>query len=399
MGVISNMSIGQFHSIVTLAWGLICLLMGINLLAFNIPEKEIVRTYKTSVRILAIDYLVLSILTFCMVFFGLRNSPDDIFPIPILLINLSQGLILTYSLVTLYAPNDYAWKKVIYFNIIPLSVLIVIYTICALMFGDPVCDSFTYFFSHLSHPAILMRFILLLFIVYQITFFAIQVQKLAVRYTECLNQYYSDTIQLKPQWAKKNFYFATSIGILSIVTCLFKNIIYDTIFTIVFCFFYYLFALRYMRYESIFLKLEPKFIEDLFLASKSENTPMEDKQIGFNWEIARNQIVEQKLFLQSGITVNDMAELFQTNRTSFSAALNKVEGQNFNTFINRLRIEYAKQLLIEKPEQSISKISERCGFTEQSNFTRQFKQHCNETPAVWKKKATFYQFDKEIYTN
>ena len=387
MGFISIMSIGQIHSVATFTLGLICLLMGVNLLAFNIPEKEIVRTYKASVRILAVNYLVLSFLVFCMEFFGLRNSPDDIFPMPILMINLSQGLILTYSLVTLYAPKHYAWEKVIYYNIIPLSLLIAIYTICAMMFGDPVCDSLTYFFSNLSHPVILMRFILLLFVVYQIAFFAIQIQKLAVRYTECLNQYYSDTIQLKPEWAKRNFYFATTIGVLSLVTCLFKNILYDTIFTILFAGFYYLFALRYMRYESIFMKLEPKFIEDLSLADKSENITTDDKQNGFIWKNARTHIIEQKLFLQSGITVKDLAELFQTNRTSFSAALNKHERENFNTFINRLRIEHAKQLLLEKPELTIAYISEQCGYSEQSNFTRQFKQHCNETPAAWAKNS------------
>ena len=119
-------SIGQIHSIITLAWGMICLLMGINLLAFNIPEKKIVQTYRTSVKVLAANYLVLSVLIFCMVFFGLRNSPDDIFPFPVLLLNLSQGIIFPYTLISLYSPNNYAFKRIIFYNIVLLILLITI---------------------------------------------------------------------------------------------------------------------------------------------------------------------------------------------------------------------------------------------------------------------------------
>ncbi|NCA80186.1 MAG: AraC family transcriptional regulator [Sphingobacteriia bacterium] len=382
---ISIISTGQIHSIITLAWGMICLLMGINLLAFNIPEKKIVQSYRTSVKVLAANYLVLSVVIFCMVLFGLRNSPDDIFPFPVLLLNLSQGIIFPYTLISLYSPNNSAFKRIIFFNIILLIILIIIYLTFAVIFGDPLSNSLPFFFSHLLHPTILIRFLLLLFSLFQIAFYIFQVQKMSLHYIKHMNEYYSDTIQLKPQWARKNFYFAATIAMLSVVASLFKDVIYDTVFTVIFGFFYYLFALRYMRYESIFFKLEPKFIEDLNPASKAEYVFSEDKKKRFSWENARTQIIEQQLYLHPGITVNDMAELFRTNRTTFSAALNKNEKLSFNSFINRLRIEHAKQLLIDKPELSIVQIAEQCGYSEQSNFTRHFKQYCDQTPAVWSK--------------
>jgi AraC-like DNA-binding protein len=212
------------------------------------------------------------------------------------------------------------------------------------------------------------------------------IRKLSKRYINQLNYYYSDTVQLKPQWAKNNFYFAVMIGVLAILSSLFKDMLLDTLFTILFCIYYFFFALMYMGYEKIFMRLEPEFIDDL-----SQPLPIEihirgEKQsTGFNWEKVRNQIIDQQLYLQSGITVNDMAELFHTNRTTFSNALNKNEKQNFNAFINQLRIAHAKCLLLEKPQLTIVEISQQCGYTEQSNFTRQFKQQCNETPAAWLK--------------
>ena len=365
--------------------------MGVTLMAFNIPEYETVKTYRISVRILSANYLILSLLVFCMVFFGLRNCPDDVFPFPVLLISTSQGFIFAYALVSLYAPKNFARKKVLYYNILPLSLLIILYGVFAAFLGDPVCTSIPDFFSKLLHPTIFIRLLLLVFNIFQIVFYNSMVQKLSVRYTQYLNQYYSDTIQLKPQWAKKNFYMAVMVGLMSIISSLFKDVLIDTIFTVLFCIYYFLFAIMYMQYEEIFKKLEPEFIEDLTQRNPVQKIISGEKKFcGFNWLTAKRHIIDKKLYLQSGVTVNDMAEFFNTNRTTFSTLLNKNERQNFNSFINTLRIEHAKQLLIENPQLSIVEISQQCGYTEQSNFTRQFKLLCNETPAAWVKMQRKY---------
>jgi len=289
-------------------------------------------------------------------------------------------------LVSLYAPKNFARKKVLYYNILPLSLLIILYGVFAAFLGDPVCTSIPDFFSKLLHPTIFIRLLLLVFNIFQIVFYNSMVQKLSVRYTQYLNQYYSDTIQLKPQWAKKNFYMAVMVGLMSIISSLFKDVLIDTIFTVLFCIYYFLFAIMYMQYEEIFKKLEPEFIEDLTQRNPVQKIISGEKKFcGFNWLTAKRHIIDKKLYLQSGVTVNDMAEFFNTNRTTFSTLLNKNERQNFNSFINTLRIEHAKQLLIENPQLSIVEISQQCGYTEQSNFTRQFKLLCNETPAAWVK--------------
>lgn len=381
------MSVELFHSIVTFIWGLICLLMSVTLFVFNIPEKETAKAYRISVQILSLNYLILSLLVFCMVFLNLRNSPDDVFPFPTLLISTSQGIVFAYALILLYVPKNFAKKTILYYNVFPLSLLITMYVGFASLFGDPICKSIPDFFSQLYSPAILMRFLLLLFNVYQIFFFYRLVQKLSARYAKHLNHYYSDTIQLKPQWAKKSYSFAVMIGILAIISSLFKDVLIDSIFTIIFCAFYFLFAIMYMQYKGIFTKLEPDFIEDLERVNKVQNVIREEKKLStFNWDMVKNHIIDQKLYLQSGISVNDMAMIFRTNRTTFSSMLNKNEGQNFNSFINQLRIEYAKQLLLENNELTMADIARECGYTEQSNFTRHFKRICNETPAVWTKK-------------
>jgi AraC-like DNA-binding protein len=157
----------------------------------------------------------------------------------------------------------------------------------------------------------------------------------------------------------------------------------------------FLFTLMYMQYKSIATSLDPASVDDSFQGDSRDDVYGEEnpKNI-FNWQKARHYIINQKLYLQAGITVNKLSELFHTNRTSFSSAVNKNEGQNFSMFINQLRMVEAKKILTENPEKTLTEIAQHCGYTEQSNFTRQFRQLCGDTPAVWKEKNKKRSDDK-----
>jgi AraC-like DNA-binding protein len=211
-------------------------------------------------------------------------------------------------------------------------------------------------------------------------------QKLSLRYVKKMNQYFSDTVQLKPQWAKKNFYFAAFFGVLSIVSSLFKDVVIDIWFTVLFAVYYIFFALRYMDYNRIFSLLENDFFEELTsvepISTEKLQTSTSRK---FDWIQAKEQIIQDKLYLQQGITIQHLAEYFNTNRTTFSSCLNKNERQNFNTFINELRINYAQEVLSEQPQLPLSEVALKCGFSEQSNFSRQFRLISGVSPVQWLK--------------
>jgi len=380
----TGFNLEQLHTIITLCLGLICLVFGVTLLRFRIPENDTVKSYRLSVRILSIDYIALSVLVFVMIFFKLRNTPDDVFPFPVLLMSTSQGLIMSFALLSLYSPKKFARKNILRYNVAPLCVLIFLYFVMVAIFGDPVLDSIPDFFLNITQPTVFVRFLILAFNIYQIIFYNALLQKMAIRYVHSLNQYYSDTLQLKPEWARRNFYFAVMFGVMAIVSSLFKDLLIDAIFTAVFAIYYFFFALMYMDYKSIFTKLETGFLNDL-TGSVPDEIPVfqPDDKKSFSWLIAKNYIITMRLYLRAGITINDMARIFNTNRTTFSTALNKHEGISFNSFINKLRIEHAKQLLLENPNLSIAEVSHLCGYSEQSNFARQFKILNNETPAAW----------------
>jgi AraC-like DNA-binding protein len=383
MNFISTFTLEHVHSFLTLVWGLICLLMGISLVAFNIPQKETLHTYRVSVRVLSTNYLILAALVFCLFFFGMRDSTVDVIPISVLLINVTQAIIMPFVFVTLYTPVYYATKNAMRYNVIPCGILIALYIASVLFFGDPICETLPIFISRLNHPTVAIRLVFFLYYIYQMTYYTYFMKKQSKRYNEHLAQYYSETLQLKPVWAWGCFYFALLIGFMGIASSLIESIFVDSIFILIYCVFYIVLAIIYMQYKWVFLKQDSAFMEDM--SSDSRLTyDIEDQQTKFDWKKVRKTIIDKKLYLQSGITVNDLAERFHTNRTSFSSALNKNEAQNFNAFINQLRIEHAKQLFLENPEMSLTEMAKECGYTEQSNFSRQFRQLCNMTPATWR---------------
>jgi YesN/AraC family two-component response regulator len=81
-----------------------------------------------------------------------------------------------------------------------------------------------------------------------------------------------------------------------------------------------------------------------------------------------------------------MAHWLGIGRTMLSQHINTNEAMNFNAWINHLRIEEAKQLMRQHPDYTFLQISELVGYSEQANFSRQFKIHAGKSPSVWRQK-------------
>lgn len=373
------------YILITFSWGLVCFIMGMTLLFLNIPDQDTLRTYKVSVRALAVNYLALTFLVFGTLFFGIPNPDINILSFTDLLIHTSQAIIYAFVFVSLYVPKYFALKKIKQNNLCPFVFLFASYFLCSFLFGDPNVCSIPLFFSNLTHPTIFIRFLFLLFSIYQIALYSIVLCRLRCRYRRFALQHVN-ALHLNIARIKISFYFIVLLGVLSLIASCCTNTTVHTIFTFAFGTFYFVFALLYMQYKRVCLKPEP--LVDNRPEKIATGHIVAEQKYKLGWERTRDQILKEKLYLQPGITINDMAEKFNTNRTSFSTALNKHEGQNFNAFINQLRIDQAKQLMLENPELTIADISQKCGFTEQSNFTRQFRQICNDPPATWRKKAS-----------
>lgn len=93
-----------------------------------------------------------------------------------------------------------------------------------------------------------------------------------------------------------------------------------------------------------------------------------------------------KKFLKRDISLNLLASQFKTNGTYLSQIINKSKTQNFNNYINSLRINYiTNKLYNEKKyrEYKISYLAEECGYASTQVFVNAFKNEHGVTPSYF----------------
>ncbi|MBN2730313.1 MAG: tetratricopeptide repeat protein [Bacteroidales bacterium] len=100
-----------------------------------------------------------------------------------------------------------------------------------------------------------------------------------------------------------------------------------------------------------------------------------------------NQIMkEEKPFLTSDCTIDNLAKKLNSNRQYLSQLINQHFGKNFNAYINEFRIKEARKILIEdeKNRYSIEGVADMVGFQSRTSFINAFKKYTGVTPSFFK---------------
>jgi len=96
---------------------------------------------------------------------------------------------------------------------------------------------------------------------------------------------------------------------------------------------------------------------------------------------------ERRPYLDSDLTLQDLATMLGTNRTYLSQLLHHEYQTNFSTYINRQRLALAKEKLAStrhsSGKQAIQEAIESSGFASESTFYRLFKQETGLSPMAW----------------
>jgi YesN/AraC family two-component response regulator len=100
------------------------------------------------------------------------------------------------------------------------------------------------------------------------------------------------------------------------------------------------------------------------------------------------KLLEAKIYTEPSLTLSSLAEKCDTNRTYLSIVINEKFKENFNTFINRLRIEEAKRILsLAENNIPLKELYQKLGFNSYSTFNVAFKKYIGVTPAYYLKTA------------
>lgn len=91
----------------------------------------------------------------------------------------------------------------------------------------------------------------------------------------------------------------------------------------------------------------------------------------------------EKPYLNSGLTINQTADMLSTNHTYLSGALNDVLHKSFPVFINEYRIKEAVNLVTEgfTDNHTIEALARQSGFASRSVFNAVFKKQTGVTPS------------------
>ena len=92
---------------------------------------------------------------------------------------------------------------------------------------------------------------------------------------------------------------------------------------------------------------------------------------------------KEQLFRRQSLKILDVAQRLGTNVTYISSCINNVHGGTFNDFVNRYRVRYAQQWLLDHPDKKVTEAVEESGFSSEASFFRNFKTLTGQAPSEW----------------
>ncbi|NVK52102.1 MAG: helix-turn-helix transcriptional regulator [Flavobacteriaceae bacterium] len=99
---------------------------------------------------------------------------------------------------------------------------------------------------------------------------------------------------------------------------------------------------------------------------------------------------EKHTYLDNNLTIDSLATLLDVKKHHVSQMFTNIQKENFNDFVNRHRVEYAKSLLKDKnfKQYKIEAIAQEAGFNNKVTFYKAFSKFTNTTPSLYRKELS-----------
>ncbi len=221
----------------------------------------------------------------------------------------------------------------------------------------------------------------------QVVFFLVYGSRLVVRYNERIANFYSNLEERTIVWVRLLLFSFVATSITSMIfNVIGKGVFIDKTFLLLIpsvAFSVLLFFIGFQGY------MQNHTVADL--EKDEQQSPISDLK-KMNNKVLREKLVElfeqEAVFKQVDLKITHVSELLLTNRTYVSNLINTEFLCTFNDFVNKYRLEYAKQLLAEEASKvySLDYIAEKSGFGSLSTFIRVFRDSENTTPGRFRDK-------------
>ncbi len=208
------------------------------------------------------------------------------------------------------------------------------------------------------------------------------------RYLRYISREYSNIDRIDVSWLRPVFLFAVIGQLAWLFTSLYSESLCDIIYYISIIVLW-LIVLHYSwDFQPIRIEKDSKEPEmeacENSLAPAEDETPLNEARIQLSFSKLEKLMEEQKPYLNPTLTLQELAQDLNTNRTYISSYLNQQMNMSFYDYINKLRIERAAvPLMREHPEYKFEYVASVSGFASISTFRRAFVRVTGLTPSQY----------------
>jgi AraC-like DNA-binding protein len=133
-------------------------------------------------------------------------------------------------------------------------------------------------------------------------------------------------------------------------------------------------------------ELEPKVLnEKINEESKVDQPRASDNELTPEVAIVLQHMTHNKPYLKQGFTIQDLSNQTEIPIYQLSPLINGYFKMNFVNWINRYRIEYFIEQVVEKQHMTLEALSREAGFVSRSTFISAFKKEKGTTPREYLK--------------
>ncbi|WP_420581531.1 helix-turn-helix domain-containing protein [Reichenbachiella sp.] len=178
-------------------------------------------------------------------------------------------------------------------------------------------------------------------------------------------------------------YYLTIVLYYALVNFSFFDVTWDYMISFAMSFFIFCVSFLGYIYPQV---LAGKPVSNILLRHKYQNSGLTERGELELKEKLLSLMVEDELFLNNDLNLNQLALKANTTRHNVSLVINKYFNQNFFDFINAYRIKYVQALFL-KPEcqgEHVIQLAYRAGFNNKVSFNKAFKKFTGQTPLSYK---------------
>jgi len=199
--------------------------------------------------------------------------------------------------------------------------------------------------------------------------------------TKMMESYYSGEVNKRIHWIERSSQIMalTIIAMIPVVFYLQKYISIALIGLIGLSIYLYLCISNYFANFQTLINVREENSQNIKkLGAESNETYRQISKKVAEWKLNGGPF-------RKDISLDMVAAELTTNRTYLSNYINEVQGTSFRDWISGLKIEKAKELILNNPEMSINDIADAVGSSSQSFFARKFKEVVGQTPTEYRK--------------